>query len=256
VLFRSRRFEKNTAGPVAPLAQDIFEESGLAESLRAAGVEGKDALENVGELINAAAEYDGQAEQPSLIDYLQQISLFSDADAYDPAGGRVALMTLHAAKGLEFENVFIVGVEQGLLPHERTNAHEDPDEFEEERRLFFVGITRAKTNLHISYARYRTIRGQKLRTIPSQFLFELGCGFDEQITRQDDYNPDDEEHYPSGDARRTARFDKGQLVRHEFFGLGRVKEFIDIGQDSIVVVKFNTGHTKSLMLRYAHIVKL
>ncbi len=251
-----RRFEKNTAGPVAPLAQDIFEESGLAESLRAAGVEGKDALENVGELINAAAEYDHQAETPSLIDYLQQISLFSDADAYDPAGGRIALMTLHAAKGLEFENVFIVGVERGLLPHERTNAHEDPDEFEEERRLFFVGITRAKTNLHISYARYRTIRGQKLRTIPSQFLFELGCGFDEQITRQDDYNPDDEEYNPSGDARRTARFAKGQLVRHEFFGLGRVKEFIDIGQDSIVVVKFNTGHTKSLMLQYAHIVKL
>jgi len=251
-----RRFEKNAAGPVAPLAQGIFEESGLAESLRAAGVEGKDALENVGELINAAAEYDQQSEQPSLIDYLQQISLFSDADAYDPAGGRVALMTLHAAKGLEFENVFIVGVEQGLLPHERTNAHEDPDEFEEERRLFFVGITRAKTNLHISYARYRTIRGQKLRTIPSQFLFELGCGFDEQITRQDDYNPDDEEYNPSGAARRTARFAKGQLVRHESFGLGRVQEFIDIGQDSIVVVKFNTGQTKSLMLQYAHIVKL
>ena len=165
-------------------------------------------------------------------------------------------MTLHAAKGLEFENVFIVGVEQGLLPHERTNAHEDPDEFEEERRLFFVGITRAKTNLHISYARYRTIRGQKLRTIPSQFLFELGCGFDEQVTRQDDYNPDNEEYNPSGDARHAARFAKGQLVRHESFGLGRVKEFIDIGQDSIVVVKFNTGQTKSLLLQYAHIVKL
>jgi DNA helicase-2/ATP-dependent DNA helicase PcrA len=251
-----RRFEKNTAGPVAPLAQDIFDESGLAESLRAAGAEGKDALENVGELINAAAEYDQQSEQPSLIDYLQQISLFSDADAYDPAGGRVALMTLHAAKGLEFENVFIVGLEQGLLPHERTNAHEDLDEFEEERRLFFVGITRAKTNLHISYARYRTIRGQKLRTIPSQFLFELGCGFDEQMTRQNEYNPDDEEHDPSGAARHAARFAKGQLVRHESFGLGRVKEFIDIGQDSIVVVKFNTGQTKSLMLQYAHIVKL
>lgn len=254
-----RRFEKDTAGPVAPLAQDIFEESGLAESLRAAGAEGKDALENVGELINAAAEYDRQSESAaggSLIDYLQQISLFSDADAYNPAGGRVALMTLHAAKGLEFENVFIIGVEQDLLPHERTNARENPDELEEERRLFFVGITRAKTNLHISYARYRTIRGQKLRTIPSQFLFELGCGFDEQITRQDDYNPDDEEHNPSGAARDAARFAKGQLVRHESFGLGRVKEFIDIGRDSIVVVTFNTGQTKSLMLQYAHIVKL
>jgi DNA helicase-2/ATP-dependent DNA helicase PcrA len=95
-----------------------------------------------------------------------------------------------------------------------------------------------------------------LRTIPSQFLFELGCGFDEQVTRQDDYGPDDEEHNPSGAARPTARFAKGQLVRHESFGLGRVKEFIDIGQDSIVVVRFNTGQTKSLMLQYSRLVKL
>ena len=172
------QFKKDITGEVAPLIERVFTESGLEKSLRDAGEEGKSALENVNELINAASQYDQQAEEPSLLDYLQQISLFSDVDAYDDSKGCVALMTLHCAKGLEFENVFIVGVEEGLLPHERSNTDEE-DELEEERRLFFVGITRAKSGLHISYAQYRKIRGQQLRTIPSQFLFELGTDFTE-----------------------------------------------------------------------------
>lgn len=251
-----RKLAKANVGPVAPLAETVFTESGLADSLLAAGLEGKDASENVEELISAAAEYDRNADQPTLIDYLQGISLFSDADAYDPTAGRVALMTLHAAKGLEFENVFIVGVEEGLLPHERTNSHDDLDELEEERRLFFVGITRAKTNLHISYAQYRTIRGQCLRTIPSQFLFELGCTFEEQPFDEDEDDFDDREYEDSADSPSTARLAVGQLVRHQSFGLGRVTEFVDVGENSTVTVKFNTGQTKSLMLKYAELVKV
>jgi DNA helicase-2/ATP-dependent DNA helicase PcrA len=166
---------RNPQFNVAPLIERIFSESGLEKSLASEGAEGKDALANVEELISAAAQYDQQAENPSLIDYLQQVALFSDIDAYDTSAERVALMTLHSAKGLEFDTVFIVGAEEGLLPHERS-ADED-DETEEERRLFFVGITRAKTNLYISFAKYRQIRGQLLRTIPSQFLFELGLEF-------------------------------------------------------------------------------
>ena len=118
---------------------------------------------------------------PSLVDYLQQIALFSDADAYNASVERVALMTLHSAKGLEFDTVFIVGVEEGLLPHERSADNEN--ETEEERRLFFVGITRAKVNLFIAFAKYRQIRGQTLRTIPSQFLFELGLAFSESASQ-------------------------------------------------------------------------
>ena len=170
------RFKPDLAGEVAPLVERIFNETGLSDSLEAAGDEGKDAIENVKELINATAQYDRQAESPSLLDYLQQISLFSDVDTYDASDNRLSLMTLHTSKGLEFENVFIVGLEHGLLPHERSNS-DDEDEIEEERRLFFVGITRAKTNLYISYARYRTTRGQLLRTIPSSFLYELGADF-------------------------------------------------------------------------------
>jgi len=245
-------FKKDVKGEVAPLTEQVFIESGLEKSLREAGPEGQNAIDNVNELINAAALYDRQMEQPTLLDYLQQIALFSDVDSYDISNERVALMTLHSAKGLEFENVFIVGVEQGLLPHERSNAGEDDEELEEERRLFFVGITRAKTGLYISYARYRTIRGQLLRTIPSQFLFELGTDFT-GLAQENNISSDISQY-----AIRDTQYDfaAGQLVRHKSFGLGRVKEFIDMGENSVVVVKFNSGQTKSLMLKYADLSKI
>jgi len=181
-------FKKNISMQVAQLIESVFNESGLEQSIRAAGSDGQSALENVGELINAASKYDKKTEDSSLLDYIQQISLFSDADAYDSSSECVALMTLHAAKGLEFENVFIVGLEEGLLPHERASYSDDEDELEEERRLFFVGVTRAKTGLHISYARYRTVRGQMLRTIPSQFLFQLGSHFNKQAEEIDSHD--------------------------------------------------------------------
>lgn len=238
-------FKKNIEGEVAPLVERVFIESGMEKSLRETSPEGQNAIENVNELINAAALYDKQTEQPTLVDYLHQIALFSDADAYDNSSEKVALMTLHTAKGLEFENVFIVGVEQGLLPHERSSESENDEELEEERRLFFVGITRAKTGLHISYARYRTIRGQLLRTIPSQFLFELEIDFSESSQNNDIPSYDNED-----------AFTAGELVRHKLFGLGRVKEFIDMGENSVVVVDFNSGQTKTLMLKYASLAKV
>jgi len=255
------QFRQQAAGQVAPLAERVFTESGLEKSLKSAGADGQDALENVTELINAMAAYDQRAEEPSLIDYLQQISLFSDTDAYEASSERVALMTLHAAKGLEFDNVFIIGIEDGLLPHERGSA--DSDELEEERRLFFVGVTRAKTNLYLSYARYRTVRGQFLRTVASPFLFELGPG----LMSDDRDEPVDTGVSFGGfrPARRAAttttvplkpkkdppQFVPGQLVRHKSFGLGRVTKYVDMGPSSVVTVSFNTGQTKSLLLQYA-----
>ena len=240
--------KKDTAGPVAALTERIFVESGIEQALKSAGSEGKDALDNINELINAAANYDKTADEPSLIDYLQQISLFSDVDSYDTAVDRAALMTLHAAKGLEFGNVFIVGVEEGLLPHERTDA-EDEDDLEEERRLFFVGITRAKSRLHLSYARYRTFRGQLLRTIPSQFLYELGTGFESYPAQ----TGSDLDYEPSEPVRPFAR---GQLVHHNIFGVGTIREFVDTGENSTVTVKFHTGQTKTLMIKYANLTRI
>jgi DNA helicase-2/ATP-dependent DNA helicase PcrA len=247
-------FKKDIAGGVAPLAQKVFVETGLEASLFAAGTDGKNAIENISELVNSATQYDEQADEPSLLDYLQQISLFSDADAYDATTERVALMTLHAAKGLEFENVFIIGVEEGILPHERSSN--DDDETEEERRLLFVGITRAKLNLHLSFCRYRTIRGQLLRTIPSQFLYELGIEFNQQSSdAQYSYDDEDVDELAQNydDQNNTLQFNQNQLVRHNIFGLGRVRKFVDMGADSLVTVQFNSGQTKTLQLKYANL---
>jgi len=243
---------RKASGPAAPIIERVVRVSGLEESLHKAGHEGQNALENIDELVSAAAAYDLQSETPSLTDYLQQIALFSDTDAYDGSIERVALMTLHAAKGLEFEHVFILGLEDGILPHERGSGSEE--EMEEERRLFFVGVTRAKTNLRISYARYRTLRGQVLRTVPSKFLFELGPALAPQD--REDFEEDDT-GYAHSEMRRTAAvasqtapqpsapFAPGELVRHKTFGLGRVKKFVDMGANSVVVISFNTGQTKS-----------
>ncbi len=250
---------QQTQGKVSPLAGHVFKVSGLEDFLASQGPEGQTAVENVQELINAATVYDQQAAEPSLVDYLQQIALFSDTDTYDASADRVAFMTLHAAKGLEFEHVFIIGLEEGMLPHERAgNSHE---ELEEERRLLFVGITRAKTNLNISYARYRVVRGQMLRTVPSQFLYELGPGLIHEVPdpegrpEQSGPKPRRRPATPPAETSTTAPFVPGELVRHSTFGLGRVKKFVDMGASSVIVISFNSGQTKSLLLQYADLTK-
>ncbi len=253
-------FAQQIEGKVAPLVERVFVETGLQRSLKSAGLEGQTAVENAEELISTAAAYDERTENPSLVDYVQQIALFSDADAYDAGSGQVALMTLHAAKGLEFEHVFVIGLETGLLPHERANGSQD--ELEEERRLFFVGMTRAKTNLYVSYSRYRTIRGQMLRTIPSQFLFELGSDFIHQVPEPDEeaqhcrLPPAPRPEPTPAASSRPAPFAPGELVRHKTFGLGRVKKFVDMGANSVILISFNSGQTKSLLLQYAELTKV
>ena len=237
-------FKSNTAGHVAPLIEGIFEKSSLAAALKASK-DGDDAVENVRELVNAAADYDRANDAPCLIDYLQQISLFSDTDSYDTSAERVALMTLHTAKGLEFDHVFITSIEEDILPH--TKSSEDHNELEEERRLFFVGITRAKQTLSLTYARYRTIWGQLSRTIPSRFLYELGLDFQDI---------DGEKKEKNLDLKNLTTKLTGSIVEHSKFGTGRVKKFVNTGQNSTVTVKFKTGQTKTLMLKYANLTIL
>ena len=263
---------KDDSGSVAEMVERVFTDSGLEKSLIAEGADGKDAAANVEELISAAAVYDKQTENPALVDYLQQIALFSDSDAYNASVERVALMTLHSAKGLEFDNVFIVGVEEGLLPHER--SADNGDETEEERRLFFVGITRAKVNLFIAFARYRQIRGQTLRTIPSQFLYELGISFSESAEQNDtNYFKSTTNHRQSqisnhqSDMERSEEptfeirnpkspFNPGDKVVHKKFGIGTVKDFADMGDNSVITIAFSNGQTKSLMTKFAKLMKL
>ena len=141
---------------------------------------GEDRLANLDELITAAREFDQSHPGAAVQDFLAEITLASPIDRWDQDTGAVTLMTLHAAKGLEFPVVFIVALEEGLLPHSRANR--DANELEEERRLFFVGITRARRELYLSRCRVRSFRGQQQATMPSRFLGRAARGTDGRST--------------------------------------------------------------------------
>jgi DNA helicase-2/ATP-dependent DNA helicase PcrA len=151
----------------------VLSESGYREVLEnSESEEDQDRLANLEELLTAARQFDMRhPEGGSLEAFLEETSLVSDTDAYNSDTDRVSLMTMHAAKGLEFPVVYIVACEQGLLPHER--SRHDEEKIEEERRLLFVGITRAREELQLSYAQYRMFRGVNAPTVPSCFLSEL-----------------------------------------------------------------------------------
>ena len=256
-------FKEDISGQVAVLMDKVFKTSGLYESLKAEAAEEDyskaSPLENVAELISAAGKFD-QQQGGGLVDFMQHIALYSDTDNYDSQSGKVSLMTLHCAKGLEFDNVFIIGLEQGILPHER--SADTPSELEEERRLFFVGITRAKKRLCITLSRHRTIYGRTSMTIASQFLFEAGLqpqGTAEQQKDRDN-NADStvdntfyERDYSQSSPDSDQAFAIGRLVSHKKFGLGRVKEFHNLGDNSIIVIQFKSGQVKPLMLKYANL---
>jgi DNA helicase-2/ATP-dependent DNA helicase PcrA len=213
-------------GPAVHL-QDLLEQTvaqtGLAQMwLRS---DDESAIENVNELITFAAEYDRQHADGSgsLTDWLQMISLVSDQDAVDPDVGAVTLMTLHAAKGLEFDRVFIAGVEDGLLPHERSRGA--GGDLEEERRLFFVGMTRARKALTISSARWRELRGMTQRTSRSVFLTELPKENIVNLDVGEDGRPQDRSARRDLDeafSHEFAEWRKGQLLRHPQYGVGRL----------------------------------
>jgi len=162
------------SGSVSDLLKKIVEKTAYARTWM--GISSEQAITkqaNVEELVNAAADYDeANADDPSITDFLETTALASDADAVDPAAGKVTLMTIHAAKGLEFPSVVIVGLEHGLIPHERSIKSNDPKQLEEERRLLFVGMTRAMRNLYMTTAQVRAERGTPRITIPSTFLAE------------------------------------------------------------------------------------
>jgi DNA helicase-2/ATP-dependent DNA helicase PcrA len=134
--------------------------------------EDQNRLANIEELLTAAREFDTQNPGESHLEaFLEQVCLVNETDDWEAETDKVTLMTIHAAKGLEFPVVFIIATEEGLMPHER--SQNDLSELEEERRLLFVGITRAAVQLQLSYAIYREFRGQRRRTVPSSFLMEL-----------------------------------------------------------------------------------
>jgi DNA helicase-2/ATP-dependent DNA helicase PcrA len=223
------------------LMEAVLQRSGMEEMYRKEDPDVEDQFANVAELISAAAEYDQQNPQGSLDDYLAQISLVSDVDHMEGSGGAVTLMTLHSAKGLEFPVVAIIGLEEGCLPHSR--AVEDPDQLEEERRLCFVGITRAQRRLILSKAANRMIRGRPTNTTTSQFLGQMPRDMLEVVTHEPA-----ESHQPSPSRidGSTSDLRIGQYVKHPAFGVGRI---VDLSP-SRVIVDFPSSGRKTLLLGF------
>ena len=208
-----------------------------------------DAFENVEELISAAADFMRANPQGTLPEWLQQVSLVSDVDAVESGAGAVTLMTLHAAKGLEFPKVFIIAVEDGLLPH--ANYKDDGTQLEEERRLCFVGMTRARRELTLSFARWRVLRGMSMRTSKSEFLTELPQDEIEWLHEQDE-----ETCSQKTEALRPARgaFDswrKGMYLRHPSFGVGQLLWKQADGERTRAGLRFPSYGEKTLILEYA-----
>jgi len=227
--------------PVQGIVDAVLKKSGLESSLAAAGEIDNEPLANVYELASAAHQYDADNPDGSLEEWLQQICLVTDLDAVDLAGGPVTLMTLHTAKGLEFPIVYIVGLEEGLLPHSRA-LRGDPREIEEERRLCFVGMTRAQEKLTLTSARYRMFRGITERTLASPFLRELPEDEVERETFEQDRDRSTAHlgHFnEEGSIPAAAGLYPGLRVRHEEYGEGQVLRIEPRGRSLYVRIRFN-----------------
>ncbi len=234
---------------IQALMESVVVKSGLQAYYKKEGGEEQSELGNIDQLITSAAEFDKENEAGTLDEYLSMISLVSDIDHMKGNGGAITMMTLHSAKGLEFPVVAMIGLEEGCLPHSR--ARESESQMEEERRLCFVGVTRAEERLILTKANYRTIRGLRERTVTSPFLAEMP-GEDLEITDRTglagNYSRGE---FPS-DSRKSHSFKKGQLVRHPTFGMGRIAD-ISEGAQPTATIQFNQVGQKRLVLEYARL---
>jgi DNA helicase-2/ATP-dependent DNA helicase PcrA len=232
---------------VPEVIERVLERSGYLESLRAERtIEAQGRVENLQELVGVAHEYQATAAEPSLSGFLQEISLYSDQDAIRGEQSLVTLMTLHNAKGLEFRAVFMIGMEEGIFPHARSIEEQG---LEEERRLAYVGMTRAQERLVLTHASARSLWGSRSYNLPSRFIDELP---EEKIERQR-LQPASWSGYgsPTGVAPRAdvPSLSTGDSVRHETLGEGVVTA-IEAG--GVVTVRFaSDGSERRLMLDYA-----
>ena len=257
--------------------EEVLVRTGYEDMLKAKETEeSKTRLENVRELKSSIYSYVENAETPSLAGFLEEIALYTDLEQYNEGDDAVVMMTMHSAKGLEFPHVFLVGFEDGLFPGMR--AIGDAEEMEEERRLCYVAITRAKQTLTISYARQRMIYGRTAATLPSRFLKEIP---EECVIKKGGYrmSQDSGGGYYMGQNRRSAapvkkpqprssllsqpsgtilEVNQGDMVQHAAFGKGMVLSVVKMGGDALLEIAFDDIGTKKLMAKTAsaHIKKL
>jgi DNA helicase-2/ATP-dependent DNA helicase PcrA len=243
----------------------VLEQSGYVDDLKQKGTEEADnRLANLAELDNAIRQFEAESEDPSLVEFLASASLSSDLDDLQEEEDKVSLMTLHSAKGLEFPVVFLVGLEQGTCPHAR--SLNDPLDLEEERRLCYVGITRAQENLFLTHARERFVWGSRETKIPSQFLQELppellsdpyagrgsrtkGSGNSTQKSPSIAQKQQQGSKTPNPTAELT--WDVGDRVIHANFGEGTVTHILGTGRKANLAIKFPGIGQKIIDPRFA-----
>ena len=265
--------------------EEVMARTGYAAMLESKPTEeNKTRLENIKELKSSIQSYVQNAEVPTLAGFLEEIALYTDIQEYNDSDDAIVMMTMHSAKGLEFPHVFLVGFEDGLFPGMR--AIGERDEMEEERRLCYVAITRAKQTLTISYARQRMLYGRTNAAMPSRFLHEIP---EDQVVKKGGYHPKPERSawggasgrfddgwsnygrpaapqpkktviYPTAPAQPTAYLDvsKGDMVEHTAFGRGMVLSVMKMGGDALLEIAFDRIGTKKLMAKTAsaHMKKL
>lgn len=277
---------------VSQILQEVIDETGYVQELKAENTDEAQArIENIDELISKAVAYEESAEEePTLSGFLEEVALVADIDNLQEGSDYVVLMTLHSAKGLEFPNVYLAGMEDGLFPSYMTIISDDPMEIEEERRLCYVGITRAMTNLTISCARQRMIRGETqynkvsrfVKEIPGSLLGKASAGGNEEEkevpkrsfrqagskvnpiftvgnTQSKPYQkrPHQSTSFSSNTTSGISlEYASGDRVKHTKFGEGTVVQIVEGGRDYEVTVDFDRVGTKKMFASFAKLKKV
>lgn len=267
---------------VSELLREVIEETGYVKELEAEDTEEAQArIENIDEFISKAVSYEENEEQPSLGGFLEEVALVADIDGLEEGNEYVVLMTLHSAKGLEFPKVYLAGMEDGLFPSYMSIVSDNAtEELEEERRLAYVGITRAKKELAITCARQRMIRGETQYNKVSRFVKEIPAELLSGEIRKPSYGESREQklpvrpkrpavsRQPSGQSMQAKAFASartvggsldygvGDRVSHVKFGNGTVTGIVEGGRDFEVTVAFDTAGTKKMFASFAKLKKI
>lgn len=258
---------------VLSLIETVIKQTGYGDMLDKEAEhdpQGESRKENVGEFLSVAKDYMDSNPDGNLQDFLENVALVSDVDDFESSDSKVTLMTLHAAKGLEFPVVFLTGLDEGLFPHSRTLL--DPAQVEEERRLAYVGITRAERQLYVTNAITRTMYGRISAYMPSRFLAEIPPQFMEDYHRKSAM-PQSRTTAVSGKQRVsiltkpvasslpkkhavTDTFAKGDKVRHKIWGIGTVLDVIGEGPNMQMKIQFPTKGVRQVVVKYAPLEKI
>lgn len=265
--------EKADELPLDEFLDELLEKTGYLESLKALE-NGDTKIENVEELRSSIVQYMNEADEPSLSSFLEEVALYSEADRDDGSDDKVTLMTVHSAKGLEYKNIFVIGLDDGIFPSSR--SFDSEADMEEERRLAYVAITRAKERLYLTNASQRMLFGQTQRNVTSRFMREI----DPSLIEKHDHAAAMRKQLGESDktltevhstslqqqlarnksrsvgAKTSETYTAGERVSHNIFGEGTIVSVKPMANDSMLEIAFEKVGTKKIMANYAKLKKL